>query len=492
MAVLASVLLLPATVVAQNAYVDFDWPREVVGSMNQNPARFSVAATSTGGPAYVVARSASPYSLSPKIKVQQVLSDSTNGFSMYLPSLLSSTDADGVAIISNENGETVFVTGWIKGSNGKDIYTASIDTATGTLNWEKSFNGNANDDDVPVTILWDDASSFVYVGGTSDHTISATTPDFVVLKLNTSNGSNATNWSTPFYYNGTGNGKDTLADLKFINVAGAGGAGGVNLLYAAGTSYSSGASAHNFMTIQIDPADPTTYIAKPHDAGSADILTGLAIYADTQTSGLVAVTGYTNGSGSGNNDYLTVAYPLNLATPAWSATYNGAGNASDQAVNVGITGNGDQVVVTGESWGGILRSYDFVTRAYDATNGGITWTDIYNHPTASAEDRATDLLIDKNDNVYIGGKSYNGTSLDFCAISYRSDGARRWIERVGGVPTSNEFVLHNGPSNGTDFAGALRVSLQGPIDHDGDVFLFGSADNSGKQFRLIKYKQEDR
>jgi hypothetical protein len=93
----------------------------------------------------------------------------------------------------------------------------------------------------------------------------------------------------------------------------------------------------------------------------------------------------------------------------------------------------------------------------------------------------------------VGGKSYNGTSLDYCAISYNVNGSTRWLERVGGVPTSNTHVLYDGTQHGVDAAGCLRVSrFGGPIDHIGDVFLYGLVSRSGNQFTVVKYTQEDR
>ncbi len=396
----------------------------------------------------------------------------------------------------------VFVTGWITKSHGKDIFTASL-TANGAVTWWRQYNNPlANGDDHPVTIAWDNTGYFIYVGGVSDGTVlggGSSSADFVLLKYNQSDGTDATGWGTPFRYNGTANGKDSLADVAVVhqNID----TTVIDLLYVAGTVRNIG-SGQDYATIWINPANPGNYTDEIFNSSGSgdDVLTSLAVDAQSQTEALVVVTGYSNGEESETEDYVTIAYPYDLSVKTWGPkVYDGTGNGSDRAAKVVIELGGGSVFVTGESWGGDPSStppgtgYDFVTIRYAGNNGDIDWTSRFDNLNANAEDRAADLVVDKFGNTYVGGKSYNGVSLDYCAISYDISGATRWIQALPPNPPGDPFVLYDGAQNGSDVAGCIRVSSDGGpfIDHDGDVFLYGLVSRSGSQFTVVKYTQTD-
>jgi hypothetical protein len=508
-------LLVVATARAQSEYVDLGtshWPHEVTGTVKVTPGRFSMAATSTyegpdtgTGSVYVVGRYSSPYSASPNMVVRKVDGDGTELWTAQVP-IPVSTDADGIAVISNEADSAVFVTGWYEGSNGKDIVTAGLDNS-GNVTWTSYYNNmSANKDDYPVTIAWDQAGHFIYVGANSDGSAtggSSTGPDLLLLKYDEYSGADASGWSTPFRYGGTAGGKDTFADIGLVHSPPPPGGEpleAVDLLFVAGTVLNT-AGGLDYATIWINPDDPTARVPVGYDSGAvkSDVLTSMAVYASAQTNWRVVVTGYSNGQGTNTDDYATIAYMYNGDDVhpgfdlAWGPMpYNGTGGGSDRAVKVVISDNGGSAIVTGESWGGTSpgTGYDFLTRRYQMSNGGIVWTNRFNNPAVNGEDRPADLIADKNGNTYVGGKSYNGSSFDYCAVSYLLNGLTRWDERITG--NDNYYVLFDGAQNGSDVAGCLRVSSSGgQVDHDGDVFLYGLSAHSGSQFTVIKYTQTD-
>ncbi len=391
-------------------------------------------------------------------------------------------------------------------------------------------NPLANGDDFPVQIEWDrftlDGSEpAIYVAGNSDGfnqgSSSSTGRDFVILKYKASNGAvwNSA-WTQPFRYNGLLSGNDTLAEMAFRHgncIQSQGEGEGTpspssfySVLYAGGTSLESVTNKNDFTVVQVDPLDPAVFQARSDDSPghAADTLNSLSSSVSAvvgsegcQLVGVVAVTGFSSGMGTDTNDFVTRAYSPTISPstpPIWTSVFDGEDEiwtvGSDQAVCVVATSFA--VFVTGESWRVGNQGYDIATLGYDAFGGSILWTtlpggvDLFNNPTGNAEDRPSDMVVDKASNVYVAGRSYNGTSLDYVAIRYDSGGTRNWVECVGGVPTANDFVLYNGPQNSTDYAAGIRVSLSGgQIDLDGDVFMYGIVTNTGNKYRLTKHVQ---
>ncbi len=496
-------ILVVAAARGQNAYVERVWEHEVSGTVKVAPGRFSLAATTTSTPGdpisgfvYVVGRYSSPYGASPVMLVSKVDKDGTSPpiWTAHL-TIANTTDAVGIAVATDEAGLQVFVTGWYEGSNGKDIVTASLNSSNGNVLWAQRYNyASSNKDDYPVTIVWDQAGDAIYVGGVSQGSSPggfSTGADFILLKYVASTGAVATGWSAPFRYNGTAFGNDELADVAVWH------AGSIDLLYVGGTVETAGAGK-DYATIWIDPSNPAAFTDELFNSSGTknDVLTSIAVHATGPTNATVIATGYSEGVGTSTEDYWTIAYPYDLSSVIWDEAYDGAGGA-DRAVKVVISDNGATAFVTGESWGGSGTGYDFATAAYDLTDGSADWSSPpvkrFDNIAVSGEDRATDIVVDKNGNTYICGKSYNGSSFDYCAISYKLDGEIRWIERVGGVPTGNTYVLYDGAQNGPDTPGCIRVSRSGgPVDHVGDVFLYGLVSRSGNPFTVLKYIQEDR
>lgn len=165
-------------------------------------------------------------------------------------------------------------------------------------------------------------------------------------------------------------------------------------------------------------------------------------------SGNVYVTGYSRGSGTGD-DYSTIKYNSS-GVQQWEARYNGPGNNNDASyqVKVDVSGN---VYVTGYSRSGATAgTEDFATIKYNSA-GVQQWASRYNG-TGNSTDAAYQIIVDISGNVYVTGTSSgSGTGNDYATIKYNSSGVQQWVQR------------YNGPGNSTDEAYRIAVSDSGNV-----------------------------
>lgn len=524
---------MPAAVIAQGLCAEIQqsagWPVDFDGPYVVEPALFALVATGSpfegapGGPVFATGRDQTPFVQSGRMVTWRIENDGslpTSGWpKVVVP--FDSTDCRGIAISTDnpDNPTKIFVAGVVKGLASNDILVYAYDAATGNELWNFRYDNAAlSANDTPVKIMYD--SNFVYVAGNSDGISGGvqTGSDYFLIKLDANSvgtGVIAPNWANHFRYNGPGNGPDVLVDMHLVPAITDSSSQVIipGYVVLTGTSYG-GTSKNDFLTVQIQMDNPGVFSTIRTTMGPTtnDTAVSLAINQGLFNTGSLYVSGYFASQTGSKDDYMTMGY--NYApivgssgglTNAWvngfgnpsPKTFNGAGNQNDHAVKVVYFGAG--VYVTGESWGGVGSGYDIVTLRYDTT-GSTAWTEIYDHPTFHGEDRPFDMVVDKNSNIYIGGKSLNGANLDMFAISYRQDLSSgtpipRWRWLIPGTQTLT-FVTSNGTANGFDSANTIRLSNRGGIDHAGEVFLFGPTTSTltGStlpRYRIIKYTQTD-
>jgi CTP:phosphocholine cytidylyltransferase-like protein len=119
------------------------------------------------------------------------------------------------------------------------------------------------------------------------------------------------------------------------------------------------------------------------------------------------------------------------AVQAWVQRYNGPGNAEDQATAVAVDGNND-VIITGYSANTVsLYDYDYVTIKYSSA-GLPLWTNRYDGP-GNYLDRARALAVDGSNNVIVTGESTGSDGgYAYATIKYSSDGVPLWTNRYKG------------------------------------------------------------
>jgi len=300
----------------------------------------------------------------------------------------SDDEATSIALDGSGN---VYVTGSSYG-NGTDYDFCTIKyNSSGVEQWVARYNGPGNDYDEASSIAVD-GSGNVYVTGNSSN---GTNYIYCTIKYNSSG---VQQWVAR--YNGPGNGYD---QARSIVVDGAGN------VYVTGWSYGSG-TYYDYCTIKYNSAGDTVWVRRYNGPGNgSDLAYSIAL----DGPGNVYVTGYSVGSGTGN-DYCTIKYNSS-GVQQWIARYNGPGNGSDIASSIALDVSGN-VYVTGYSTGNGTNA-DFCTIKYNSA-GDTVWVRRYNGP-GNGNDYANSIAVDGSGNVYVTGGSYgSGTDYDFCTIKY--------------------------------------------------------------------------
>jgi hypothetical protein len=124
-----------------------------------------------------------------------------SGVAWSAPYDRSGKDDQAVAVAVDSDNNVV-VTGFAQIGSSFDFHTIKYSGETGTVLWQKTYNGSANGNDEPAAVAVDSVNN-VYIGG---HTQNASgDDDYLILKYN-SNGDLL--WQKQF--NGPANGQDRL------------------------------------------------------------------------------------------------------------------------------------------------------------------------------------------------------------------------------------------------------------------------------------------
>lgn len=149
--------------------------------------------------------------------------------------------------------------------------------------------------------------------------------------------------------------------------------------------------------------------------------------------GNVYVTG-TTWNGASGYDYATIRYEGD-GTWVWDALENGAGNGRDVAVDIELnpplSEAVDAVYITDTSYSGGSDGYDYLTIRYDASDGSVDWSSLYDGGTGT--DSAVGCVA-LGRGMYVTGwseeESETTPKTDYVTIKYnKSDGSEFWVER---------------------------------------------------------------
>jgi hypothetical protein len=398
-----------------------------------------------------------------------------------------------------------YVTGIKWGGSNFDIVTIKY-SPTGTLLWERTYNGAGNGLDEGRGIALD-AAGHVYVLGWTAGT--GNNYNYVTLKYHGVTGTQI--WARIF--NGTGNSTDDPYDIAVD--------GNANI-FVTGGSVGSG-TGEDYATLKYDSAGTQQWV-RTYSFTGANIDKAKALAVDA--SGNCYVTGFSSAGGS-NFDYATLKYDP-AGTMMWASAhrYNGPGNNDDQATAIAVDNATGNVYITGYSRNIPIVDYDYATLMLNSS-GAQQWVMRYGG-TAADLDRPTSIALDAAGNCYITGKvKNNGTLEDMTTISYSNSGAQRWINvynfannfdegkalrldptgtylYVSGTsnhPSSNndfitmKLLTSNGNSvwsiryTGPGIGGDVNFDLK--IDAQENVFVCGQVTNpgSGSDIIVIKYCQ---
>jgi len=231
-------------------------------------------------------------------------------------------------------------------------------------------------------------------------------------------------------------------------------------VYVTGYSHGDG-TLEDYATIKYEPNGDTAWVRRYNGPGNS---TDEAGDIGVDGFGSVYVTGKSGGAGT-YGDYATIKYYPNGDT-AWVRRYDGPAHGGESASAMDIDDSGN-IYVTGRSHG---IHQDYATIKY-YPNGDTVWVRRYDGP-GNEDDAAEAIAVDGSGNVYVTGYSYgSGTSYDYATIKYYPNGDTAWVRR------------YDGPGNGWDFARAMA------LDGAGNVHMTGSSegDGTGKDYATIKY-----
>jgi hypothetical protein len=355
-------------------------------------------------------------------------------------------DADDQAWkMVTDSGGNVIVAGYTStGITGYDWLIIKY-TGAGVPLWTNRYNGPGNSDD-QARAMAVETNGIVYVTGYSVG--SGTSYDYATV---------AYGWDgVPLWtnrYNGPGN-NSAVASAVAVGTSG--------IVYVTGYSVGSGTS-YDYATVAYGWDGVPLWTNRYNGPGNSDDqVSAMAV----GTNGTVHVTGYSVGSGTGN-DYATVAYGWD-GVPLWTNRYNGPGNSDDQVSAMAVGTNGT-VHVTGYSVGSGTGN-DYATVAY-GWDGVPLWTNRYNGPGNSV-DRASAVAVGTNGTVYVMGLSVgSGGSADCATVAYGWDGVPLWTNR------------YNGPANNFDQASAAAVGTNGIVYVTG----YSAGSGTGNDYATVAY-----
>ena len=384
----------------------------------------------------------------------------------------------------------VFVTGASYGENSDfDFVTLKYNSA-GVQQWAVRYNSPYNGYDVAVSLVTDDLSN-VYVAG---YTVNpATSQDFVIIKYNSEG---IVQWQRTF--DGTAGMEDlpvkiAIDRLGFVYVTGstmesANSNQIVTIKYAPNGDvvwlnkfsnssaqqpndikidndlnvYITGESGTDFCTFKIKPSGALSWAAFFN--GSANDY-DRAVSLSVDGSGNTFVTGYSFVSLS-DADFITIKYDIN-GTEKWVKQFTREGE--DLPVKI-LTDTDGNVYVSGISEG-FMSGLDYVTVKY-SNSGAQLWERSYNG-SGNGHDKVRSMAIDNLSNVYVTGYCVNSGGYGITTIKYSPGGITEWIDQYYhagnqaepfdiSLDASNNIYL-TGFDDGASFYDVLTVKYSQPI-----------------------------
>jgi uncharacterized delta-60 repeat protein len=356
----------------------------------------------------------------------------------------SADNDDFVQAVAVDRAGNVYETGYAKESSGYDYVTLKYDS-NGKLLWRAAYDGGKTDQAAAMVL---DDSGNVYVTGSSQ--LESSGWDFLTVKYD-SNGTQL--WARRF--NGAAN-RDDQASAIAVDAKGN--------VFVTGKSRNASTN-YQYATIKYDKAGNQLWVQTYVGPGATED-DPISIAVDGE--GNAYVTGQSKGVGS-DFDYATIKYSAN-GNQLWVSRYDGPSSSADQPIKV-LVDSVQNVYVTGASKGS-GTNFDYATLKYSSA-GVQLWAARYNGP-ANRNDKATDLALDANGNLFVTGSSEtSATRSDYATIKYSPDGGQLWAQRYDG--------------GDDDDANALA------LDANGDVYVTGQSKTSSTSydFATVKYLGAD-
>ena len=342
------------------------------------------------------------------------------------------------SIFVNSNG-AVYVTGQSDSDptplTSSDIVTIKYSTA-GVQTWVDTYAGAAGKEDVGNAVTENSGGNCFITGFTED--ASEQSNGLIVKYSNT--GSSLFNYT----FNGIGDNSDNIRSIA-VDQAGN--------VYEAGYSISKLAD-RNYTVLKINSVGDTVWTRQVDGTspGSDDEAYAIAI----DNSGNIITGGFVKNSGT-SSDYLVIKFNTNGDT-LWTYLYDSPVHETDRGYAMQLDASGN-IYITGRSDAdpSILSNDNCVTIKLN-NNGIQQWASTYASP-GNFNERGTIIQVSPSGNIYVAGRTFNGTNDDILVLKYDNNGAQQWIQTYNGgngddVPRdmlidANENIYITGESAGT-------------------------------------------
>jgi len=150
----------------------------------------------------------------------------------------------------------------------------------------------------------------------------------------------------------------------------------------------------------------------------------VATASAVDSAGNVVITGYTE-VGASDDDFYTIKVKADGSGTFWTAQ-NGsaAGNGIDHANSIAIDDN-DDVIVGGLSWNG--NNYDLHIIKYASADGTVVWEKTIDSDVQGS-DSVSAIAVDVDNNIYIAGLTQSASAHDDCIVIKLNpaDGTEAW------------------------------------------------------------------
>lgn len=405
-----------------------------------------------------------------------------------------SNSDEGFRYIAIDNSGNIIVSGIVLSNIGD--YLIIKYNSSGVQQWIATYNGPANNEEIPFAMTVDDSNN-IYITGWSRG--SGTNYDYATVKYDSSG---VQKWVAR--YNGTGNGSDKANAItvdSFQNI------------YVTGQSLTDVTNfGGDIVTVKYNSIGVQQWVKSY--SGTAHLSSDLGNAITMDKSNNVYVTGSCVDSVD-EPSFCTIKY-TSEGNQVWVARYNGTIKRSDEGCFIKVDNN-ENVFVSGVSYNE-MQYIDFATVKYNS-QGIEQWSRKYDG-SGHFQDRVWGMAIDNIGNVYVTGSSTEtGTGYDYTTIKYNTIGDQIWLRRynngLNDIPrditlddSGNIYLTGESDGNGTDddmatvkydSSGnqiwAIRYNYSGQsvdesramaLDNLGNVYITGY---SNRDFLTIKYSQ---
>ncbi|MEO8146912.1 MAG: SBBP repeat-containing protein [Bacteroidia bacterium] len=327
------------------------------------------------------------------------------------------------AIAVNAAG-AIFVTGVADADPSaeivNDIVTVKYSSA-GVQTWATTYSGSGGFDDEGNAVTIAANGSCVVAGYIEDNQQQRSG---LVVKYSTTG---AQTWG--YIFDGIGDNSDNVRDLKVDNTGN---------VYVSG--YSVGFNSdRDICTIKMNSNGDTLWVKRLN--GTSPDSDDDANSIDVDGSGNVIVSGFSKNSGT-SNDITLIKYN-SVGDTLWTNYYDSPVHETDKSYAMATDGNGN-IYLTGRSDSdpSVFSNDNCISLKYNNA-GSELWNQTIDGATHGA-DRGRFIRVAASGNIYISGRTFNGTNNDILLAKYNNTGTQQWAvtyDSGTGDDDANDFEI---------------------------------------------------